>query len=177
MNYSCGTLNPSTLSALPHFRNSSLQQASRTLLRLDRPTTLLLLDALILLRSIADVRAHIFFMRLDWRQSPGLPCVTVSLVRSIMNNYQRSGRDPTHDVLTHFVHRLDEKLSDLTCKVLQTSFVRQPLTAVADVSSITTTPISRYSSCSARNTRDCGVVFYLQEMLRNFDIFLANYSY
>lgn len=33
LNYSCGTLKPSTLSALPQFGNSSLQQASRTLLR------------------------------------------------------------------------------------------------------------------------------------------------
>lgn len=68
-------------------------------------------------------------------------------------------------------------LSHLTCKILQSIFERQPLATVADVSSITTTPITRFSSCQARNFRDCGVVFHLKEMLSNFENFVVNYSY
>ena len=72
--------------------------------------------------------------------------------------------------------RVDQMLQELTCHILTQFFGNSSLDSVVEMSSIVNQPITRYSSCSDRKLRDCGVITYLNTLLRNFDRFVANYS-
>lgn len=72
--------------------------------------------------------------------------------------------------------RVDQMLQELTCQILTQFFDNSSLDTVVEMSSIVDQQIPRYSSCSDRKLRDCGVMTYLNTLLRNFDRYVANYS-
>ena len=43
-----------------------------------------------LLTSLARLRSHLLFMRLDYQLSPGLPCQPIETVELLTRNYKRS---------------------------------------------------------------------------------------
>ena len=71
--------------------------------------------------------------------------------------------------LTLFIYiRMDQSLTDLTCYLLREVFDSSSLDSKVEMSSIVAAPITRYSSCAARKVRDCGVIFYLQDIPLSF---------
>ena len=67
-------------------------------------------------------------------------------------------------------------LQELTCHILTKFFGGATLDSLVEMSSILEKPINRYSNCADRKVRDCGVINYLNDLLGNFDSFVANYS-
>jgi hypothetical protein len=45
--------------------------------------------AVVLLRDLTRVRAHIFFMRVDYQLTPGLPCHAAEAVPELTRKYRR----------------------------------------------------------------------------------------
>jgi hypothetical protein len=45
--------------------------------------------AAVLLRGLTRLRAHVFFMRLDYQRFPGLPCIAAEDVPDLTRKYQR----------------------------------------------------------------------------------------
>ena len=75
-----------------------------------------------------------------------------------------------------FYFRIDELLQELTCFILRDFLQDSSLSSQIETSSIISSPIGRYSSCSDRNTRDCGVMSHLSNLLSSYDTFLTNYQ-
>ena len=75
-----------------------------------------------------------------------------------------------------FYFRIDELLQELTCFILRDFLQDSSLSSQVETSSIITSPIGRYSSCSDRNTRDCGVISHLNNLLSSYETFLTNYQ-
>ena len=69
---------------------------------------------------------------------------------------------------------MDQSLTDLTCYLLREIFDSSSLDSKVEMSSIVEAPITRYSSCEAKKVRDCGVIFYLQDILINYQNFLSS---
>ena len=70
--------------------------------------------------------------------------------------------------------RLDQSLTSLSCYILRTVFNTTPMTSHVQMSSILSTPIMRYTQCSERKLRDCGVLFYLRDLLTIYQNYLSS---
>ena len=70
--------------------------------------------------------------------------------------------------------RLDQSLTSLSCYILRAVFHTTPLTSHVQMSSILSTPIMRYTQCLERRVRDCGVLFYLRDLLTIYQNYLSS---
>lgn len=83
-----------------------------------------------------------------------------------------------YKIISNFYFRIDQELQALTCYILRKLFESAPLSGVLDtdiMTSITNSPIHRQRNCFDRKLRDCGVIFYLRDLLENYDAFIANH--
>ena len=88
-NLACGQQRPGSLPPIPNLTAAmSLETASKAVLRYANRVIKIQLIT-IHFRSLTGLRSHLFFMRLDWVSSPGLPCEGPTVFNSITFHYKR----------------------------------------------------------------------------------------
>ena len=106
-----------------------------------------------LLHHLTSLRAHLFFMRLDYQVSPGLPCRPAATVPELARQYRR----------------VDHAITEVTCQVLHTVFPAAPvLGRQVEVEDLLRAPLHHYTACPARMVRDCLVLARARATLAQF---------
>jgi len=90
--------------------------------------------------SLSSLLSHLYLLKLDWMSSQGPPC-------------------QGHSILTKLYTRIVRSWQVLTCAFIRSVPLEKLNVISGDLSSnlkrVTETPISRYTNCQMRRTRDC----------------------
>ena len=103
--------------------------------------------------SPSSILSNMFLMKMDWMTSRGLPCA----------GYRQMVR------IGRLYGRLVSSWQSLTCLYLR-SVPAEEVSIMSPVlqsnlASVINTPVSRYSSCQMRRTRDCVLLYQAEDVL------------